>query len=56
MYPIDKDTYSQWHKRVAKALERIYLLQDKVNQEQLNYHIEQLATVRKILDDYFKLL
>ena len=56
MYPLDKDTHSQWHERFAKALKRIYSLQQKVSQEQLNYHIEQWATVREILDDYFKLL
>jgi hypothetical protein len=56
MYPIDKDTYPQWHKRVAKALERIYSLQDKVKQEQLKYHIEQYTTAREILNDYFRLL
>jgi len=56
MYPIDEDTNPQWHKRVAKALERIYSLQDKVKQEELNYHIEQYTTDRKILDDYLRLL
>jgi len=35
---------------------RIDSLQMKVGREYLNYHMEQLTTVRKILDDYFKLL
>jgi len=56
MYPVDKDTYPQWYERLAKARKRINSLQTKVSQEQLNYHIEQWATVKKILDDYFKLL
>lgn len=56
MYPIDKDTYPQWHERIAKALNRIYSLQTRVRQEQLDYHIEQYKTTREILNDYFKLL
>ncbi len=56
MYTVDKDTHSQWHERLVEARKRIGLLQAKVEQEQLNYQIEQWTTVRKILDDYFKLL
>ena len=56
MYPIGKDTSPQWHERLAKARNRIYSLQTRVRQEQLNYHIEQYTTVRRILEDYFKLL
>jgi len=56
MYPVDKDAYHQWYERLAKARKRIDSLQMKVGREYLNYHMEQLTTVRKILDDYFKLL
>jgi hypothetical protein len=56
MYPIDDDTNPQWRNRVTEALGRIYSLQNKVNQEQLKYIMEQLATTREILDDYLRLL
>lgn len=56
MYPVDSDAYPQWYERLAKARKRIDSLQTKFMQEYLNYHMEQLTTVRKILDDYFKLL
>ena len=56
MYPLDKDTHSQWYERLTKAGNRMLLLQNKFKQEQLNYHIEQYTTVRKILDDHLRLL
>jgi len=56
MYRIDKDTHVQWHERLAKMRSRICLLQSSVRQEQLNYLMEQHATIREILDDYFRVI
>ncbi len=52
MYPVDKDVYPEWYKRLDKAEKSIYSLQVKVNQEQAKYWGEQLATINKILNDY----
>lgn len=55
MYPVDKNNNPQWYKRLAGANERMKSLQAKFKQSQLDYHIEQLKTARKIINDYFKL-
>ena len=56
MYPFDKDVHHQWYERLTKARNRINSLETKVIQEKFNYHMEQYTTIRKILDDYLRLL
>lgn len=56
MYPLRKVKQYAWCERLGKALDRVYSLQTRVRQEEINYHIEQYTTVRKIIDDYFRLL
>lgn len=54
MFPIDADTYPAWHGRLAAAEKQLRSLEAKTNQELLKFHSGQLATTRKILDEYFR--
>ena len=56
MYPVNKNTNSQWYERLVKARKRISSLETRVVQETFNYLMEQGMTTRKILGDYFKML
>lgn len=54
MFPIDADTYPAWYGKLVAAEKQLRSLEAKTNQELLKFHSEQLATTRKILDEYFR--
>jgi len=56
MYPLDKNTHSQWYDRLVKVHSSVNSLETRVIQEKFKYHMEQYTTARGILDDYLRLL